>query len=498
MAPRRMNRRGRVRKRSASRAGRSDSSNGTGALRVAVDLGAGSGRAMLGRLGEHGLDLREVHRFRYEPRERDGHLRWDLDLILEGVAQGLKAAAAAARDTGERVHSLGVDSWAVDYALFDANGRLVEQPVCYRDSRTAAMNEVFGVVPREEVFARTGIQFLAFNTLFQLFAHAREGLPATASRLLMIPDALHFRLTGVGCGERTNASTTQLLNAATGEWDTELFQRLRLPRGLMPEVRPAGTRLGPLLPARASELGLADAVAIAPATHDTGSAVAGTPLREGWAYISSGTWSLVGVELSAPLITASVAAANFTNEAGAYGTTRFLKNVMGLWILESCRKEWPARSYDELLEGIARVTVSAGRIDPDHPRFFNPPSMTREVTAALAETGQAVPSDPVVLAKVILDSLAARYAEVVRTIETLTGRRVEGIHVVGGGSLNEYLNQATADASELPVVAGPVEATAMGNLAVQAIADGEVASLSEARRRIAAGLDLRRYEPRGV
>jgi rhamnulokinase len=479
-------------------AGPSDLAAG-GRLRVAIDLGAGSGRAMLGRLGADGLDLREVHRFRYEPLERDGHLRWDLDLIQRGVEQGLKVAAAAARDTGERVRSLGVDSWAVDYALFDANGRLVEQPVCYRDSRTRmAMDEVFGVVPRDEVFARTGIQFLVFNTLFQLFAHAREGLPASASRLLMIPDALHFRLTGVGCGERTNASTTQLLNAATGEWDTELFQRLRLPRNLMPEVRTAGTRLGPLLPARASELGLVDAVVIASATHDTGSAVAGTPLREGWAYISSGTWSLVGVERPAPLITAAVAAANFTNEAGAYGTTRFLKNVMGLWILESCRKEWPARPYDELLADVARVPGSAGRIDPDHPRFFNPASMTREVTAALAESGQAVPSDPVLLAKVILDSLAARYAEVVRTIETLTGRRVEGLHVVGGGSLNEYLNQATADASGLPVVAGPVEATAMGNLAVQAIADGEVASLADARRRIAAGLALRRYEPRGV
>jgi len=467
-----------------------------GRLRVAVDLGAGSGRAMLGRLGEDGLDLREVHRFRYEPREREGHLRWDFDLILEGVAQGLKAAALAARDQAGRVRSVGIDSWAVDYALFDERGVLLEQPVCYRDRRTAAtMDDVFGVVSRDAIFARTGIQFLPFNTLFQLVAHAREGLPTAAARLLMIPDALHFRLTGVAAGERTNASTTQLLNAATGEWDAELFQRLRLPLALMPAVRAAGTRLGPLLPALQDELELRDLSVIAPATHDTASAVAGTPLREGWAYISSGTWSLVGVELPRPLINPAAAEANFTNEAGAYGTTRFLKNVTGLWILESCRKEWPARPYDELLADVARVPGPVGRIDPDHARFFNPPSMTREIGAAMAEAGHAVPSDPVLLAKVILDSLAGRYAEVVDTIESLTGRRIEGIHVVGGGAQNAYLNQATADAVRRPVVAGPVEATAIGNLAVQAIADGELASLAEARARIAAGLKLQRYDP---
>jgi rhamnulokinase len=492
-----MNRRGREGKRSTSRPGRSDSAF-PGALRVAIDLGAGSGRAMLGRLGGGGLFLREVHRFRYEPRHTDGHLRWDFDLILEGIEQGLRAAAAAARDLGGRVRSLGIDSWAVDYALFDQEGALCEQPVCYRDARTATvMDDVFRIVSREAVFARTGIQFLPFNTLFQLFAHAREGLPATAARLLMIPDALHFRLTGTAAGERTNGSTTQLLNAATGEWDPELFQRLRLPIGLMPALRAAGAGLGPLLPSLQQELGLAGAAVIAPATHDTASAVAGTPLREGWAYISSGTWSLVGVELAAPLITPAVAAANFTNEAGAFGTTRFLKNVMGLWILESCRKEWPARPYDDLLADVARVSGPVGFIDPDHPRFFNPPNMTREVEGALAEAGRRVPADPVLLAKVVLDSLAVRYAEVVGTIESLTGRRVEGVHVVGGGSLNAYLNQATADAARRPVVAGPVEATAAGNLAVQAIADGEVNSLAEARRLIAAGVELRRYDPGG-
>jgi rhamnulokinase len=481
-------------KRSPSRAGRSISARG--ALRVAIDLGAGSGRAMLGRLAAPGFFLREVHRFRYEPRPHQGHLRWDFGLIRDGVRQGLAAAAAAAREMGQPVRSLGVDSWAVDYALFDGALRLLEDPICYRDARAEVMEDVFRVVPRDELFARTGIQFLPFNTVFQLFARAREGLPASAARLLMIPDAVHLHLTGIGAGERTNASTTQLLGAVSGEWDGALFERLGLPIGLMPRVNPAGTALGPLAPALASSVGLPDAVVIAPATHDTGSAVAGTPLRPGWAYISSGTWSLVGVEREAPLVNAAAAAANFTNEAGAFGTTRFLKNVAGLWILECCRKEWPARPYEQLLAEVARAPGVAGRIDPDHPRFFNPPSMVREVKGALAEAGHPVPEDPAALARVILDSLAARYAEVVRTIESLTARRVEGLHVVGGGSQNAYLNQATADASGRPVLAGPVEATATGNLAVQAVADGELASLAAARALLAGAAEMRRYAPR--
>jgi rhamnulokinase len=471
---------------------------GSGAWRVAIDLGAGSGRAMLGRLSADGLDLREVHRFRYEPRVHAGHLRWDLGLILDGVREGLRAAGAAAREIGVPVRSLGVDSWAVDYGLFDRSGRLLEDPVCYRDARAEVMEDVFRLVPREELFARTGIQFLPFNTVFQLFARVREGLPAGASRLLMIPDAVNLALTGVSAGERSNASTTQLLAHESGAWDVALFDRLGLPLALMPPVRAAGTLLGPLRPDLQEALGLPGVSVIAPATHDTGSAVAGTPLRPGWAYISSGTWSLVGVELDAPLVTPPVAAANFTNEAGAFGTTRLLKNVMGLWILERCRQEWPAGPYDELLAEVSRLPEGAGRIDPDHPRFFNPPSMTREVKGALAEGGHGVPDDPVRLTKVILDSLAARYAGVVRTIETLTGHRIEGIHVVGGGAQNAYLNQATADASRRPVQAGPVEATAIGNLAVQAIADGEIPSLGAARERVAAGCEPRRYAPRST
>ena len=487
--------------RRASRAERSDSASergAAGALRVAIDLGAGSGRAMLGRLSADGLDLREIHRFRYEPRVHAGHLRWDFARILDGIREGLRAAGAAARATDVPLRSIGVDSWAVDYGLFDQSGRLLEDPICYRDARAEVMEDVFRRVPRQELFARTGIQFLPFNTIFQLFARVREGLPAGAARLLMIPDAVNLELTGIAAGERTNASTTQLLAHATGAWDAALFERVGLPLALMPPLHAAGTFLGPLRAEVQDALALPGVSVIAPATHDTGSAVAGTPLQPGWAYISSGTWSLVGIERDAPLVTPAVAAANFTNEAGAFGTTRFLKNVMGLWILERCRQEWPGQPYDQLLAQVARAPDTRARIDPDHARFFNPPSMTREVKNALAEAGHAAPDDPAGLTRVILDSLAERYADVVRTIESLTGERVQGIHVVGGGSQNAYLNQATADASGRPVLAGPVEATAIGNVAVQAVADGEVPSLRAARQRIAAEAGLRRYHPRAA
>lgn len=459
--------------------------------RVAIDLGAGSGRALLGRVEANGVRLEEVHRFHYEPRRYRGHLRWHLARLLEGLDEGIRIAATAAAGREGRVDSVGVDSWAVDYALLDDEGRAIEEPIAYRDERTDGIMEgVFARVPREEIFSRTGIQFLKFNTLYQLVAHVRDGMPADAAHLLMIPDLCHHHLCRSLVGERTNASTTQLLDPHTAAWDGTLFERLGLPRALMPDLVPAGTSLG-----RTTQ-GLE---VIAPATHDTASAVAGTPLEPGWAFLSSGTWSLLGVEREVPLLGEAVARANFTNEGGAFGTTRFLKNVMGLWLLESCRREWEAAGHQtylaSLLEQVATVPSFVGFVVPDHPRFFHPASMTAELRASLEQTGQAPADDPVVLAKVVLDSLALRYASVLGTLEELTGRPVPGVHVVGGGSLNDYLNQATADAIGRPVVAGPVEATAAGNLLVQAVAGGELPSLAEGRRRLAASTPLRRFEP---
>ena len=472
-------------------------------LHLALDLGAGSGRALLGSLTPDGVLLREVHRFRYDPRRTGGHLRWDMARLTAGLREGIARAAAEAAALGRPLVSTGVDSWGVDYGLVDEEGRLVEEPVCYRDERTGAvMDDVFARVPRDELFALTGIQVLPLNTLFQLAAHAREGLPPEAARLLMMPDVCHQLLCGSRVTELTNASTTQLLRADRTGWSDEVFERLGLPRALMPGIVPAGTRLGALSPEWRAATGAGALDVIAPATHDTGSAVAGTPLEAGWAYISSGTWSLLGVELDRPLVNEDVARANFTNEAGAAGNTRFLKNVMGLWILESCRREWDragaALPYDELLGRAGAFSGFPGVLFPDDPRFFNPPSMLEAVRASLSEQGRPPYEDPVVLTRVVLDSLALRYASLIRTIESLTGRPVPGIHIVGGGSLNAYLNQATADASGLPVVAGPAEATALGNLAIQAMAAGQIGGLDEARRQLAAHLPLCRIEPRHV
>jgi rhamnulokinase len=320
-----------------------------------------------------------------------------------------------------------------------------------------------------------------------------------ATKLLLIPDLINFLLAGKAITEETNATTTQLVNAGSGVWDEEIIKCLDLPRRLFTEIVPAGTVLGPLKPELAREASLDEVSVVVPATHDTGSAVAGAPLNDGWAYISSGTWSLVGVELNERLINDQVASHNFTNEGGAYGTIRFLKNVMGLWVLESCRKEWMecgrTVDYATLFSETTSRDDSPVLIYPDDERLFNPPSMIAAIKEQLTESGQHVSDEPPVLARAILDSLALRYASVIRVIEMLTGKTVNGVHIVGGGSQNLYLNQATANAAQKEVLAGPVEATVTGNLLVQALAAGRFASLAEARRHNAANVSLRRFVP---
>ncbi len=467
---------------------------------AAIDLGAGSGRALVGRVGTDELLVEEVHRFHYAPRRADGHLRWDIGRLFEGVRAGVLAAGRRTAAAGSSLASVGVDSWGVDYGLIDESGRLAEEPICYRDDRTSGvMERVFESVPREEIYRYTGVQFLQLNTLYQLAAHVRDGVPGGARRLLLIPDLCHHLLCGSQASERSDASTTQLLNVHTGNWDDELFARLGLPRHLMPAIVETGADLGPLNPSLSSHPGLDRARVLACPTHDTASAVAGTPLTPDWAYISSGTWSLVGVERSAPILTSQALEANFTNEAGAFGTIRFLKNVMGLWLLESCRREWEAAGRGvplaELLSRAAALSAFAGLVMPDDPRFFNPASMVRALQDALGATDQAADDDQALLTRVIVDSLALRYASVVTDIERVTGSAVAGIHIVGGGSLNDCLNQATADATGRPVAAGPVEATAIGSILVQAVATGTLASLSHGRDLVRRTSRLRRFEP---
>jgi rhamnulokinase len=472
-------------------------------LHVAVDLGAGSGRTFVGAVGPDHVVLEEVHRFSYGPRRVARHLRWDMARLFHGLGVGLRKAGEAAAARGVRLESVGVDAWGVDYALLDRAGHMIEDPICYRDERTdGVMDQVLALIPCDELFARTGVQMLQLNTIYQLFAHVRDGFPAEADRLLMIPDVCHHFLCGALSGEYTNASTTQLLDVRTGAWDDVVFSRLGLPRSLMPELVRAGTELGRLRSWHQTAFGVGPLRIVAPATHDTASAVAGTPLEPGWAFVSSGTWSLVGLELEAPLIEARAADANVSNEVGVCGTVRFLKNIMGLWLLEACRKEWAAsgdgRDLNSFLAEVSAVRGFVGFVFPDATRFFNPVSMTQELRATLTRTGQAAPDNPVLLGKVMLDSLAMRYASVLETLEELSGRSVPGVHIVGGGCLNEYLNQATANAIGRPVMAGPVEATATGNLLVQAMAGGAVGSLAEARSRLRQAFKPRRFEPRDV
>ncbi len=467
-------------------------------LYIAVDLGAGSGRVFLAGVAPDELYLEETRRFRYPPREVDGHLRWDLDLILTEITEGLKAAAARSRDLNREVRSVGIDSWAVDYGLLGLDGKLTADPVCYRDRRTeGAMERVFESVSREEVFERTGIQFLPFNTIFQLFSGRCE--LAGAERILLLPDLINFFLTGRAAAEFTNATTTQLVNARSGNWDAKLLNALDLPSRLFPEIVPAGTDLGDLKPEIGEELGLRGTRVIAPATHDTASAVAAAPLGEKTAYISSGTWSLIGRELRAPLINEEVARANFTNEGGAFGTTRFLKNVTGLWIFESCRNEWAQAGinvdYESLIGGLDSSGEPGPLVYPDDKRFLNPVSMLAALADQLRETGQPMPTGPAAISRMIFESLAFRYSSVLGQIDELTGSESDSVLILGGGGRNRYLNQMTANVCGLPVSAGLTEATVLGNVLVQAIANGRFSTLSEAREHVRKTLELEEYVP---
>ncbi len=467
-----------------------------GPLYIAVDLGAGSGRVFVGAFDDDEFFLYEVHRFRY-PAYSDGqYLRWNFRSIFDDIIAGLSLAVIEAFD--RPITSVGVDSWGVDYGLISEGGKLVADPVCYRDSRTDdAMARVFSIVSRDEIFDRTGIQFQKFNTLYQLFSERQAG-----STLLLIPDLINYFLTGKAVTEYTNATTTQMVNARTGVWDEDLIARLGLPRSCLREIVPAGTNLGTLLPEIAEATSLADVPVIAPGTHDTASAVAAIPLERGSAYISSGTWSLIGIERDEPLINREVASLNFTNEGGVFNTFRFLKNVMGLWIFESCRKEWELSGhsieYESLIEGASAIKGFPGFIFPDDERFLNPSSMLETIGKQLSETAQAMPSDPATITRIIFDSLAFRYASVLRSIESQTNTKLERILIVGGGGRNRYLNQSTANATGLPVRSGLAEATVVGNLLMQAIATGRFESLADGRRYVASHVDFESFLPQTV
>lgn len=465
---------------------------------IAIDLGAGSGRVFLCDLGEKFL-LEEIHRFQYPPRFEDDHLRWDFAQIFDNIKHGLSLAGERANEIDRQLYSLGVDSWAVDYGLLDADGNLIANPICYRDERTSdAPERVFEKISREKIFEKTGIQFLNFNTIFQV--SSENGNWKNADELLLLPDLINFFLTGKSYAEYTNATTTQFLNAQTRNWDDDILSEINLPADILPEIVEAGTDLGFLKTEVAEELNLKNVRVIAPATHDTGSAVAGAPLEKNWAYISSGTWSLVGVERDEVLVTEQVARENFTNEGGAFGTIRFLKNVMGLWVFESCRREWEKIGvktvYENLLAEVNEIEGFCGFIFPDDERLLNPPNMLEAIENQLGETGQKIYKNPAYVTKIVLDSLAFRYASVLEMIENLTDEKIAGVQIVGGGGRNVYLNQMTANVSDKMVKAGLTEATVTGNALVQAITSGRFGDLQEARNYIAKNVELSEFAPK--
>ncbi len=467
---------------------------------VAIDLGAESGRAVVGTFDGGRMALDDVHRFANVPVMLAGTLHWDFLRLFGDVTAGLRRAAS-----GGPVASIGVDTWGVDFGLLDERGRLLGNPVHYRDGRTTGVPELaFETVPRAEIYRATGIQFMPINTLFQLLSMARAGDPQlqAADRLLMMGDLFAHFLCGSSVAEYTNASTSQCLDPFSRGWARPLLERLGIPTGFLPEIVQPGTVLGSLRPDVATETGLAGALVVAPGSHDTASAVVGAPLAgPRTAFLSSGTWSLIGLEMAAPVVSDVTLAANLTNEGGVGGTIRLLRNVMGLWLVQECRRAlWPAGgapTYEELAALAEAAPAFTAFIDPDDERFLRPGDLPAHARAYCAETGQPVPEDVGTLIRVILESLALRYAVAADELARASGHPIDAIHIVGGGSNHRLLCRLTAGATGLQVRAGPVEATAIGNLAVQAIAAGELASVAEARELVARSFPVVAYDPEG-
>ncbi|MCE5258291.1 MAG: rhamnulokinase [Chloroflexi bacterium] len=467
---------------------------------LAFDLGAESGRAMLGALTSGRLELREIYRFANQPVRLPDGLHWDLLHLWSEILTGLERAA---RLPETKIASIGLDTWGVDFALLDSAGTLMGLPYHYRDSRTDGMPEAaFLRVPREEIFAATGIQFMQINTLYQLFAMVQQQSPAleAASSFLTIPDLVNYWLSGSQVNEFSNATTTQCYDPRQGDWAYELITRLGIPPHIFGPIVQPGTVIGSLRAELARDAGTAQVPIVAPACHDTGSAVAAVPAyKPGFAWISSGTWSVMGAEWPEPLINAQSLAFNITNEGGVGGTFRVSKNIMGLWLVQQCRHTWAQEgselSYNELTSMAQEAPAFAAVVDPDYQAFLPPGDMPERIRGYCRQTGQAVPETKGAIIRCVLEGLALKYRWVLEHLEQMLGTRLEPIHIVGGGTQNELLSQFTADCTGRQVVAGPVEATAMGNLLVQAQALGQLGSLSALREVVRNSSTVRTYVP---
>ncbi|HUT31275.1 MAG TPA: rhamnulokinase family protein [Sedimentisphaerales bacterium] len=470
---------------------------------IAVDLGAESGRVMLGTVADDKLSLEEIRRFANKPVEEDGSLRWNFEALLSEVKAGISKAVQAA--DGE-VSGIGFDSWGVDFGLIDGDGELIENPYHYRDSRTNGVREkAFELMSKRAIYENTGLQFLPFNTVYQLLAMrlANSTALAKAKKLVFMADLFPYYLCGRLYGEYTLASTSQLMDMRSGRWSKEIFDGLSLPIGIMPDIVKAGTVVGRLKSEIAKELGCERIPVIAVASHDTGSAVAAVPADgRNWAYISSGTWSLIGVEVPQAIINDKSFEHSFTNEGGVENTIRLLKNIMGLWLVQECRRQWQREghefSYPELTEMAAKARPFAASIDPDCGEFLAPGDMPARINDYLAARGGDRIDDRGQMIRMILESLALKYRWALEKIEEITGRKIECLHIVGGGIQNELLCQFAANATGKRVVTGPVEATASGNILMQAKAVGQIESLAHARAIVRNSFELKEYQPRDI
>ena len=467
---------------------------------MAFDLGAESGRAMLGSLADDKIRLTELHRFPSRLICSQYNLHWDVYYLFEEIRQVLEKI----RRQGLRLNSLGIDTWGVDFGLIDKRGQILGLPFCYRDKTfPRAAEDYLREFSGEKLYQLTGIQFMPFNTIFQLYALQEEN-PVwleLADQMLFMPDLLNFLLTGIKATDLTIASTSQLLSPFSRQWLPQLLERMGVPSQLLPEINQPGQILGRLSPWLVED-GLPDVQVVQVAGHDTASAVAAVPAeRDSWLYISSGTWSLIGVELPEPVINARSFQANFTNASGLGKTIRFLKNVTGLWLLQQCRKTWSQReelTYEQLAEMADKARPFELFLDPDAAEFLNPGNMVEAITDYARRTGQAIPSEPGAMTRAILESLALKYRLVMEDLEDLTGQNFKVIHIIGGGSKNALLNQFTAEATGKLVLAGPEEATAVGNILIQAMAAGQLDDRQELRKIVRQSFEIKEFRPRSV
>ncbi len=467
---------------------------------LAIDFGASSGRAIIGKIENERISLEEIHRFPNQPIQIMGHLYWDFPFLFNEMKKGITLAV---KKGYHNLNGMGIDTWGVDFGLITKDSQLLGNPFCYRDPRTdGTLDDVFSKINKEDLYSITGIQFLQINSLFQLFSMVDTDSPLLkiADRLLFMPDLFNFYLTGEKLNEYTIASTSQLLDAKERVWAFEIFSKLGLPEKLVATLVDPGTVIGDVLREIKVETGVKKLDVIAPATHDTASAVVAVPAKPGnWAYLSSGTWSLMGIEVDTPIISEQSLKFNFTNEGGVNGKIRFLRNAMGLWLLQRCMLQWELDgekiSYDEMPELVAQAKPFRSIINPDDRIFLNPPNMLQAIREFCQRTNQPAPESKGEFLRCIFESLALKYRNILDMINSMHSQKIEKLHIVGGGSQNKLLNQFTANALGIPVIAGPSEATALGNIVVQAIAKKDLNSIEEGRELIANSFDLVEFYP---